>query len=98
MRVCAVATMLQLLAVPLRADSTECAEEATGSQSGDSYTLIGQSTKEITMVIELDGPSCGTNGGTRVTVTEKYTVGYYANQTTGEVALVNCSTGQVLSW
>lgn len=97
MRIFAVAMILQMLAAPLWA-STECAEEATGSQSGSSYTLIGQATKEVTMVVELDGPSCGTNGGTRITVTETYTVGYYANQTTGQIALVNCATGRILGW
>jgi hypothetical protein len=97
-RVCALVTVLQLLAVPLLADSTECADAATGSQSGDSYTLVGQDTKTVTYVYESDGPACGTWGGTLVTVTETYTVGYYWNQRTGETALVNCESGQVLSW
>ena len=97
-RVWILAAVLQLLAVPLLADSTKCADSATGSQSGDSYTLIGQQTKTVTYVYESDGPSCGTWGGTLVTVTETYTVGYYQNQTTGATALVNCESGQVLGW
>ena len=97
-RACAVAIMLQLVAVPLLASPTECADQATGAQTGDSYTLTGTSSRTVTTTVELQAGVCGVSGSVTETTSETYNVGYYQNDSTGKTAIVNCSTGQVLGW
>jgi hypothetical protein len=98
MRACAVVIALQFMAAPLFATPSDCADTATGSQTGNSYSKVGQSTRTVTTVVELQAGVCGVSGSASQTTTETYNVGYYRNQTTGQIAIVNCSTGQILGW
>jgi hypothetical protein len=95
-RTCAVAIML-LVAAPLLAEPTPCAQYATGAQTGDSYTLTGTSSRTVTTTVQLQAGVCGVGGTVTETTSETYNVGYYTNGG-GDTAIVNCSTGQVLGW
>jgi hypothetical protein len=91
--------LLGLSVGPLWAQASQCAQNAVGGQTGDSYTLRSQSLVTETRIVQLSlgGAACGVGGSTGGQVSEQYNVGYYENAS-GNVARVDCRTGRVLGW
>jgi hypothetical protein len=79
------------------ATPSDCADDAVGQQTGQSYTKTGQSTVTETTTFTISGGGgCGVSAGATGTRSETYNVGTYRNNVTGEVVRVNCSTGRVI--
>lgn len=93
-----VIALLGLSGGQLRAEVTDCQEDATGGQTGDPYSLTYQSLVTETTTVTLSaGGSCGVGGSATTTTSEQYYVGYYQNGNTGAVVKVDCRTGKVIS-
>ena len=84
---------------PLWAQASPCPSRATGGQSGQTYVLRSQSLVTVTTSVQLSvgGTACGVGGSTGGQVSEQYNVGYYENED-GDVARVDCRTGQITGW
>ena len=81
----------------LRAEVTDCPESAIGGQTGQSYSLNYQSlvTQTTTVTLSTGGP-CLLGGSATTTTSEQYYVGYYENESTGDVVKVDCRSGKVI--
>ena len=84
--------------VPLRADPSDCPENAVGGQTGQSYHLQSQSlvTETTSGSLSIGGSACGVGGSTTGTYSEQYHVGYYLNLSTNQTVAVDCRTGRII--